>query len=327
MIEEEEKPVRTNGDAHRESLLSQLSQLSDRLRSDSNRQMKFADVPADFPGLSRILFCGRDLRRTDLRDADLRGIDFGGSDLSGCDFSNSLIVGARFDGAKVSRHALMRADDWSSYRANWAPNTDSEGADVTAPGFHRDPGERFSFSPLLPELVILSESFVSEPPKINPNEQRALDGGRLAIALSGLTNREIVQVVASDRLAEADESTTVRPAYAARSYCWELTRRATEFGLPRKTLVRLPSYELFHAIAARATDRPKHSGRPLDTDLGPADLRLGAYGQEFVWAGDDDELAIATTGPFLDLHDYPKHPLSAGEKSALVRPVFLLGGI
>lgn len=324
MSVDEDNPEATGGDARRERLLSDLELLRRSLRG-ANRRIGFADVRADFPDLARILFCGRDLRRTDLRGADLRGIDFRGADLSGCDFSSALIHGARFDRAKVSRQALMRAEDWALYRANWEAYVDPEETAARSLGFRRDPGERFSFSPLLPELVILSDTFLSNPPKLDDHERRALDAGRLAIAVRGLTNREMVQLAAPDRLAEADEATALRPGYAARSYCWELTRRGTALGLPRQTQVRLPGYALFHALATSVADLPAESVRASETDVCPADLRLGADGHEFVRTGEDDELAVATTGPSFGLAAYPMHPLSAGERHAVVRPIFLLG--
>ena len=301
--------------------LAKLDELRKRLRGAANAGLGIAQVREEYPELTGFLFSGRDMRNVDFRNTDLRDLDLRGSDLSGANFSDARIAGAHLEYCKVSRYALMQAQDWDDYHDNWAPHQDEKNGRPS--GFTRSPGERFSFSPLLPEVILLDGSKLSSDHRIDEAEAEALASGRLAIAVNTLTNREII---APTQHASSNDDRTAHPLYTATSYCTQLTHRGTEFGLPVGTRVRIPSFGLFCCIAHAppAASVPPATG--FETDLSPRALNLGTGGAEFVWLDAGKRLAISN----VEKHaggERAVSPVSEPEQFAMVRPVYHLGTI
>lgn len=310
----------------RRRVMADLSSLEQRLRA-SNAEIPFSQVRDDYPELAQVLFSGRDLRQTNLQSVDLRGIDFRGSDLSGCQFSNARIAGARFERAKVARAALRQAADWAIYRMSWEPAADDAARGDPASDFFPGPGERFSLSPLLPEMIIIEPGIISDPDELDSRERAALQGGRLALAVHGVTDREMVELIVPDRQDLASEETAFRPGYAALSYCRQLTARARAYGLPQSTEVCIPSYRLLHALREFDSRDPGVGSKDFATDLSVADLRLGRGGSEFSQAADGGGLRLFVADPTPGRKARPRPPSRAGDSYALIRPLFLLGEI
>lgn len=307
----------------RERLLGDLRTLHEKLRR-SNRPPDFSAIRDEHPEVAEMLFCGRDLRSTDLHGADLRDIDFRGSDLSECDFSGAWISGARFEMAKVARAALMQTNDWREYRDGWiALANQPEPPKFRWAKFRRRPGELFAVSPLLPEMVIVEPLQIAEPEHIELEERTCLNAGRLAIAARCVTNWEFVRVIASESAGARDDQAVSWPSYAAHSYCAKVTSDAESFGIPPGSTVRLPSYALFHALASwRANDEDGTSGL---TDLTPADLELGVRGREFVQLYQEAAPTETAAAEAQGSSRSPGPPLRGHQIRALFRPVFLLG--
>ncbi|MDB5552841.1 MAG: hypothetical protein JWL86_2825 [Rhizobium sp.] len=316
-------------EGRRARLEGELLKIREEFARRPNHDGGFAYVRDSFPEAAKILYCGRDLRFTDLKNADLRNIDFRGANLTGCDFSNALIDGARFELAKVSRDALAKAGDWRVHLQNWLP------ADPAAPvRFRREPGERFGFSPLLPELVILPSDLLVEAaeggaaPQLSDEERQFLSTGRLAIAVGCVTKAEWASVIAPEN-AVVDRDPILLRSYAANAYCGEVTKKAQQFGLPRGTRIALPGFNLFHRIAVAGTEDGRLPERPDRTDLSLADLGVGAgLNCEFVERWLDTEPSASTGARFLthfhrELGSVTLMPPPADR--ALLRPVFFLG--
>lgn len=308
-----------------------LKNLRDDLRSPTNSVRGFAYVRANYPELLQELYVGRDLRWTDLRNSDLRDIDFRGADFTGCDFTGAMIVGARFEQAKLSRDILRAAKDWQEHVDNWKVSEQA-----LPRWLSRAPGERFSFSPCLPELVILSPDLLvharnNEPSEfdhsstvLRPQERQLLKQGRLAIAVRCLTSQEWSQVADPNNIKGRQGEAAVVQGYAARAYCNSANERAKELGLPPGTAVDLPSMALFYHLAAAGAGSAGVI-EPDRTDLTLGDLRVGgAKDFEFTrdLAANIQRAGFNSSGHRNVRNVFFRPP----DGPALVRPLFLLGG-
>lgn len=291
-------------------LLGGIDALEAAMKRAGNEQFSFAQVRDQNPDLARLMFTGRDLRRTILRDADLCHLDFRDSDLSGSKFDGARILGARFERAKVSRAALRKASDWTAYLRGWAP----EDGPVHGPSRVRCPGERFSLSPHLPEMMLVPPEVITAD--LLPVEKQALRAGRLAIAIRPLTEHEFQKVNRGPGQNAAQTGATARHLNEPQTYCSELTEKVGhQFGLPPGTSVRLPGIGLCEALIRSG----KGMNDSLGTDLDGASLRLAQFGNEFVVRQDGNSVEL-TRDRSNNLSCVP-----AGGQVALFRPIFIFG--
>lgn len=321
----------TDDDTRRSRLESELRMIRQEFaQSRANSVRGFAHVRDTYPEAAKILYSGRDLRLTNLKDADLCDIDLGGSDLTGCDFTNARIAGAHFEFAKVSRDALAKARDWHAYLENWQPR------DVASPiFFQREPGERFGFAPFLPEVVILPPELLAkagELPagnetvlKLSGEEQQFLSGGRLAVAIRCLTAAEWASVINPGRTNVDRTEPILLHSFAANAYCSELTKDPRQFGLPGGTRVALPGFALFHLMALAGQRGGLASIAADRTDLSLDDLGVGTgQGAEFVERWSDRQQSTITAAELL--HTANVRLFQPPPERALLRPIFFLGG-
>lgn len=295
-------------------LLGDIDALQSAMRRADNNPVSFAQVRDQYPDLARFMFTGRDLRRTILRDADLCHLDFRDSDLSGSKFDGARILGARFERAKLSREALRKASDWTAYMRSWAP----EDGPVHAPSRVRCPGERFSLSPHLPEMMLVPPEVIAAD--LLPVEKQALRAGRLAIAIKPLTEHEFQKVNGGPGQNAAQTRVTARHLNEPRTYCSELTEKTGhQFGLPPGTSVRLPGIGLCEALIGSGKETNDSLASELATDLDGASLRIGLMGSEFVVRPDGNPVQL-TRDRSNNLSWVP-----AGGQVALFRPIFIFG--
>jgi hypothetical protein len=319
---------RSDDDGGRRSRIErELTEIRQKFAHRGNVSRGFAHVRDNYPEAATILFCGRDLRFTDLKNADLRDIDFRGADLSGCDFTNARIVGARFELAKVSRDALRKAQDWQAFLENWEP------PDPIAPvRFRRDPGERFGVAPFLPELVILPHDLLARDGSggavLRKEVQLSLATGRLAVAIRCVTAAEWSRVVDAGKAGTHRDQPIPLRSFAANTYCSALTRKAQQFGLPRGTRVALADFGLFHLLAVAGRDGGAWLEPTNRTDLTPADVGVRGDEFEFVERWSDEKPPYVTAAGFATYGDRQARRvtlLQPPPERALLRPIFFLG--
>lgn len=322
-------PTDDEGD-RRTRLESELRMIRQEFaQTQRNAARGFAYVRDAYPEAAKILYCGRDLRLTDLTNADLCDIDLCGSDLTGCEFTNARIAGARFEFAKVSRDALAKARDWQVYLENWQPR------DSAAPVFfQREPGERFGFAPFLPEVIILSPDLLNKAgqraagsetgPDLSEEERQFLSAGRLAVSIRCLTRAEWARVVDSGRTEVDRNQPILLRSYAANAYCSEVTRDPHQFGLPGGTRVALPGFALFHLMASVGRGGGLASVPTDRTDLSLDDLGIGTeQDAEFVERWSDTQPSVTTAAKLL--HAANVKLIQPAPARALLRPIFFLG--
>lgn len=318
------EPVSQDEVERRERLLAALREVR-QLSAGNNRPVSFADIRDRYPEVAGMLFSGRSLRRVDFTGADLRNIDFRGTDLSGCSFRGASISGARFEYAKVARDALKTAADWTTYRDAWSAEIQDDAQRRPQHVFYsRQPGERFSVSPILPELLIVSPGDLAEPYSIAPDQMDQIRSRRLAIAVKCLTNWEMLRVTAPDRPPEDGESRTrtAWPVYSAQDYCRTIRDAPMTFGLSEDGRAALPCDGLLRALSRARSETDLARSTDSDPDLQPQDIGFGQTGQEFVQSIEiDGDVRVVET----DGHGRLGLPRSSAGQRALVRPIYILG--
>lgn len=280
------------------SLLRQLEDLQRKLGSN-NQPVGYAYVRDNFPELAKSMFSDRDLRNVDLRGADLMRLDFSRSDMTGSSFEDARIQGAQFHLTNVPRSELSRTRDWDQWRNDWVP-TDWLGHELSVRRHVKDPKKPVFLSPWLPELWLVHPRDVVGFKDLPERERMAIETGRLALAAVPLTFEDFAHLLDTTLLSNATQDVATRPIYTVLSYCRQMTRQGTAYGLPAGTEVDLPSFALLDSVEGTLASRRamKSVNRfidsmpefALDRDKEPAIVKIGGKGGS-VFVGRSDRPA------------------------------------
>lgn len=312
-------------EASRLKLMGEIRALQTKMRN-TNRKSGFAEIRDEHPDIAKALFRGRDIRMTDLGGSDIAFIDFRGSDLSGCEFAGATIQGARFEFAKVSRDKLREAQDWQTYCSRWeAEPTDRQGERLDPVYFLRGPGDRFSLSPHLPELVMLDHEMLGSVVALTAEEDSGLAAGRLAIALQPVTNAEFSYAIGTEGLFSPDSGRNPREMHSVGSYLAGLNLSPAQFGLPAGTRACLPSDGLMFALAQWGACAREPGLTAGATELTPGDLAVGCTGREFVQLRDASGETAEIGSIVVGASGRPQLTRETANRPALLRPLFILG--
>lgn len=281
-----------------------INGLRGKIASSSVDQIK--DALEGYGDLAAKIFREAPIPGAQLQGQDLRGFDFENADLTGADFTDALIAGARFDNARLTQAQLRKAQDWKEYVSGWVPSQSPVEASLNE-------GDRFSFAPFAPELVLLPASLTHEierPAGVKHDEWKALGESRLAMALMPVS---LSQFSFHAHAAQKITSWSDTDPYTAKEMSIEEVRTyidwirewsGANFRYPSHGLLafiaRKGGHDGDEAAATSVETRP-HLQQPASADLtsAPGEGRCNKFGLHDIF-GNTREIVEASDSNFTD---------------------------